>query len=68
MPEKSETFGEAVFYRKVLEQISQDKRNTRAKSLANSALTFWDEMEKIEKSMTMIHIDTGKPTEKAKTP
>lgn len=39
-------FKRAAFYRKTLEQICEDKRNTRAKRLASSALTFWDEMQK----------------------
>jgi len=36
----------ATFYRKILEQICDDTRNTRAKRLAASALTFWDQMRK----------------------
>ena len=37
---------EAAFYRKTLEQVCDDTRNTRAKRLASSALTFWDQMQK----------------------
>lgn len=33
---------ESAFYRTTLEQICEDTRNTRAKRLARSALTFWD--------------------------
>jgi len=33
---------EAAFYRQTLEQIAQDKRRTRGRRLAESALTFWD--------------------------
>jgi hypothetical protein len=36
--------GEAKFYRKTLEQICGDARNTRARRLATSALIFWDSM------------------------
>lgn len=39
---------EAKFYRKLLQQIAEDKRNTRAKRLASSGLTFWDQLQ-IEK-------------------
>lgn len=37
---------EAQFYRKQLELIAEDKRKTRARRLAESALTFWDQMQK----------------------
>lgn len=37
---------ESVFYRETLEQITQDPRKTRARRLAESALMFWDSMQK----------------------
>lgn len=36
---------EAAFYRQQLELICQDPRRTRARRLAESALTFWDSMQ-----------------------
>lgn len=39
---------EVKFYRDTLEGICADTRNTRAKRLASSALTFWDSMKKVK--------------------
>lgn len=36
---------EAAFYRKLLEQITEDSRKTRARRLAESGLMFWDSMQ-----------------------
>lgn len=40
---------EAQFYREILELIASAKRKTKARGLANSALTFWDQMQKERK-------------------
>jgi uncharacterized protein YbaR (Trm112 family) len=36
---------EAAFYREQLELICKDHRRTRARRLAESALTFWDSLK-----------------------
>jgi hypothetical protein len=47
MSEKTESLRrEKDFYRDLLKQICDDPRNTRAKRLAKSGLTFWDAMQK----------------------
>lgn len=43
---KSKPEREAAFYRQQLELICKDKRKTRARRLAESALMFWDQMQK----------------------
>lgn len=51
---------EAAFYRKTLMQICDDTRNTRAKRLAISALTFWDQTQKAKTQNGGVICDTAK--------
>ena len=41
---------EARFYRRLLEQIVQDPRRTRARRLAESGLRFWDAIGKAKRA------------------